>query len=199
MKKSILKLSELLPDNVSEETLNKIVSVIHDTISEEITERMSVLQAKTAAFLRANIDKIKQTAISELNEENEVYQDAMAFRQLKEVMGVSKVNISESTEPDHTLSELQEENSVLLEQLNVLAQELASTKKKAKAYKAKAQLVESLTEEYEEQIALLKENNNSPVLNDKGVIIVESAKEESSSDVPNDFLTEEILALMPKN
>ena len=195
LKQSLTDLASLLPDNLSEDTLTKIVGLIQETIKSEVTERMKVLEAKASAFIRKNIDSIKNQALSELTEESDIYQDAMQFRKLKGIMGVDKIKVSEQA----NVSELQEENAVLLEHLNVLATENSKFKKLAKTYKAKAILAEQTLNESLEEVQELKESNEKPFKSsEKALVIVENNEVEQGRSVSNPFLGDEVLALMPK-
>lgn len=200
MNKSILKLADLLPDNVSEETMNKIIGVIQETITCEVAERIKVLEAKAGAFIRKNIDSLKEQALTELTEENEVYQDAMQFRKLKGVMGLDKPTVQEVKEHKE-LSELEEENAVLYEHLNTLVEENTKFKKLAKAYKQKAILAESTLQESITEVQDLKESVKKPFKSsEKAIVISEGTLGEHTQglSVNNSFLSEEVLALMPK-
>ena len=195
LKQSLTDLASLLPDNLSEDTLTKIVGLIQETIKSEVTERMKVLEAKASAFIRKNIDSIKNQALSELTEESDIYQDAMQFRKLKGIMGVDKIKVSEQA----NVSELQEENAVLLEHLNVLATENSKFKKLAKTYKAKAILAEQTLNESLEEVQELKESNEKPFKSsEKALVIVENNEVVQGRSVSNPFLGDEVLALMPK-
>jgi hypothetical protein len=200
MNKSILKLADLLPDNVSEDTMNKIIGVIQETITGEVSERIKVLEAKAGAFIRKNVDSLKAQAVAELTEENEIYQDAISFRKLKGIMGVDKPNIQEVKEHKQ-LSELEEENKVLYEHLNLLVEENTKFKKLAKSYKQKAILAESTLQESITEVQDLKESNAKPFKSsEKAIVISEGTVGEFKPglSVNNPFLSDDVVALMPK-
>lgn len=202
MNKSILKLADLLPDNVTEETMNKILGVIQEAITGEVQERMKVLEAKAGAFIRKNIDSLKSQAQEELNEENEIYQDAMQFRKLKGFMGVDKVEVKEPEKVQES-KDLQAENNLLVEHLDALAKENAKLKKIAKAYKTKALIAENSLNESVQEVQGLKESVSKPFKSsEKALVLTEGTKGELKNIVSpsgNTWLSEEVLALMPRN
>lgn len=198
MKESLLKLADLLPDNISEDTLNQIIGLIQETIKSELVERMKVLEAKASAFIRKNVDSLKAQAELELTEENEIYQDAMQFRKLKGIMGVDNVQVSESKETKNS-AELQEENKILYEHLDALASELAKMKKIAKTYKQKALIAEQTISESLSEVQELKENKDKPFKSsEKALVVTENNEIIGGFNVQNPFLSEDVVALMPK-
>lgn len=201
MNKSILKLADLLPDNVTEETMNKILGVIQEAITGEVTDRMKVLEAKAGAFIRKNIDNLKAQAQEELNEENEIYQDAMQFRKLKGFMGVDKVDVK-APEQVKESKDLQAENDLLVEHLQTLADENVKLKRIAKAYKKKALVAESTLNESVQEVQDLKGVVSKPFKSsEKALVLSEGTKGELNIASPsgNAWLSEEVLALMPRN
>lgn len=201
MNKSILKLADLLPDNVTEETMNKILGVIQEAITGEVTDRMKVLEAKAGAFIRKNIDNLKAQAQEELNEENEIYQDAMQFRKLKGFMGVDKVEVK-APEQVKESKDLQAENDLLVEHLQTLADENVKLKRIAKAYKKKALVAESTLNESVQEVQDLKGVVSKPFKSsEKALVLSEGTKGELNIASPsgNAWLSEEVLALMPRN
>lgn len=198
MKNPLLKLAELLPDNLSEETLSNIIGLIQETIKSEVSERMKVLEAKASAFIRKNIDSLKIQAESELVEENELYQDAMQFRKLKSIMGINEAQVTESKETKD-ITELQSENKVLYEHLDSLAGEVAKYKKIAKSYKQKALLAEQAINEASTEIQDLKDSSVKPFKSsEKALVVTESNEINNGFSVTNPFLSDEVVALMPK-
>lgn len=201
MNKSILKLADLLPDNVTEETMNKILGVIQEAITGEVTDKMKVLEAKAGAFIRKNIDNLKAQAQEELNEENEIYQDAMQFRKLKGFMGVDKVEVK-APEQVKESKDLQAENDLLVEHLQTLADENVKLKRIAKAYKKKALVAESTLNESVQEVQDLKGVVSKPFKSsEKALVLSEGTKGELNIASPsgNAWLSEEVLALMPRN
>ncbi len=201
MSNKLLKLADLLPDNISEDTFTKINELIASVISEEVSERMKLLEAKSVAFIVKNKDLIKQTALSELNEENEVFKDASQFRKLKSIMGVKKVNVSEAVKPQE-MQELIEENKLLIEHLNSLINENDKYKKVAKKYKKAAIELTEQVEMLTESNTSLKDTNQPFKSSEKALILAEEIVPGvlgQSSGVQNEFLSESVMALMPKN
>jgi DNA repair ATPase RecN len=202
MKNKVLKLGELLPDNLSEETFEKITALIAELINEEVTERVKLLESKSVAFIRKSIDTIKDQAVKELTEENEIYQNAIKFNELKQFLGIKKVTVKESKEQtDSKVKELTEENKVLIEHLNSLASEVDRVKKIARKYKkGYNELVEQVNN-LNEQTEELKDEKKPFKSTEKALMLTEEILKTNQlvSNVANPFLSDDVMALMPQS
>ena len=197
-KDKILSLADLLPDNLDEDTLNKIAESISSFINAEVKERIKLLEAKTLSFIRGNIELLKEQAQAELKDNNEVYQDAMQFRKLKDLMGLNtKIEVKEQDD----INALKEENETLVEHLNHLVEELTKTKSLKKKYKNAFIELSEQTEQLDEQVQVLKDEKKPFKSSEKALMLSEERlvgnKKESQSDNP--YLTEEVLAAMPES
>jgi len=193
------KLSDLLPDNLSEDSLNQIASLISDFINEEVTERVKLLEAKTTAFIRGNIDLIKEQAMLEVNEESDLYHDAMQFRKLQGLLGISEVEVNQE-EVNEEIETLKEENAILIQQLNSLVPEVSKYKNLAKKYKSTAiQLQEQLVP-LSEQVETLLDTRRPFKSSEKALILAEEQIKDEDVGLgrTNPFLNENVMALMPK-
>jgi iron uptake system EfeUOB component EfeO/EfeM len=198
MKKNKLdKLSDLLPDNLSEDNLNQIATLISDFINEEVSERIKLLEAKTMAFIRGNIDLLKEQAESEITEESELYRDAMQFRKLQDILGVTEVKEPEVNEEVETLKE---ENAILIQQINNLIPEINKYKTIAKKYKSTSVHLKEQLIPLSEQVETLLDTRRPFKSSEKALILAEEQVKDSDSglDRSNPFLNENVMALMPK-
>jgi len=200
------KLSDLLPDNLTEESLNEIAALISDFINEEVTQRVKLLEAKTTAFIRGNIDLLKEQAEKELEDDNDLYQDAMQFRKLKSLLGLedsAELNDKElevEKQVDEQINSLIEENQVLLEQLNSVIPELEKYKKLASKYKRATTNLEEQLAPLTEQVEELLDTRRPFKSSEKALILAEEQVKETQLglDRSNPFLNENVMALMPK-
>jgi hypothetical protein len=200
------KLSDLLPDNLTEESLNEIAALISDFINEEVTQRVKLLEAKTTAFIRGNIDLLKEQAEKELEDDNDLYQDAMQFRKLKSLLGLEDSaqlddeELEVEKQVDEQINSLLEENQILLEQLNSVIPQLEKYKKLASKYKkANTNLEEQLTP-LTEQVEELLDTRRPFKSSEKALILAEEQIKDESFGLErsNPFLNENVMALMPK-
>ena len=191
------KLSDLLPDNLSEDNLNQIATLISDFINEEVSERIKLLEAKTMAFIRGNIDLLKEQAESEITEESELYRDAMQFRKLQDILGVTEVKEPEVNEEVETLKE---ENAILIQQINNLIPEINKYKTLAKKYKSTSVHLKEQLVPLSEQVETLLDTRRPFKSSEKALILAEEQVKDSDSglDRSNPFLNENVMALMPK-
>ena len=195
MKNKTLKLAELLPENISKESLDQIVKLISDFINEEVGERMKLLEAKTLAFIRGNMDLIKDSALNELKGENDVYQDALKFRKLQETFGVTG-----ELKENKDLDELNKENDVLIEQLNNLVEAYTELEAKYKKVRRSYKQIKESTNVLTEEVQTLKDEKKPFKSSEKALIISESEiKETESYRVDNEFLTKDVIALVSKS
>ena len=198
-------ISQLLPEGLTEETIEQIASLVNEVITEEVDGRVKDLENKVHGFLRMKIDEVKDHAIAELEQENDVYKNARIFESLKALMALELNSGDEDTAVAQTrreFDELQEENAVLIRELN---SSLTDCTKLENAFRVVSNKVEQLEEEKEdlnEEIVNLEEASEVPFeSNEKALIISEKVDSEViSEEVPdygNQFLTEEMMAFMP--
>ena len=82
----ITDINELLPDGLSENTVEKIFSLVDSTINEQVTKQSTILESRVNAYLRNKIDQIKEQAMVELAEENELFRNAQLFESVRSVL-----------------------------------------------------------------------------------------------------------------
>lgn len=205
-------IAELLPEGLSEETVTQIAELVDTVIKEEVNERVKLLEAKVKGFLRMEITSIKEHALRELQEESEVYKNAQLFESIKSLMALELGQKDEESAVAQVVreqSEVEEENSVLIEELNSASkhiQELERTvkvlSKKNKALEEHASILEQTTNQLEEEMSKLEEQATLPFKSSEKAIMIaeemENTPVKKESKVNNQFLTESVMALMPK-
>jgi hypothetical protein len=201
----IKSIAELLPEGLSEETVTHIAELVDGVIKEEVNQRVKLLEAKVKGFLRMEIQSIKEHALKELQEESEVYRNAQLFESIKSLMAL------ELNEKDETRavakavkeqSEVEEENQVLIEELNNAVKQVQQLERTIKVLSKKNKTLEEQTVHLESAITELTEQNDLDFKSsEKAVIIADEMQNtpvEKKSKVNNQFLTESVMALMPK-
>ena len=200
------KLSDLLPDNLSEDSLDEIATLISGFINEEVTQRVKLLEAKTVAFIRGNIDLLKEQAEKELEDESDLHRDAAQFRKLKSLLGLEDSvelddqELEAEAEVNEQIDSLIEENQILIEQLNNLVPELEKYRKLAGKYKKTASTLEEQLVPLTEQVEELLDTRRPFKSSEKALILAEEQVKDARSglDRSNPFLNENVMALMPK-
>lgn len=194
MDKKILKLSELLPQDLTETQVESIIGTIVEFVSSEVKTKVKVLEAKFAALMRTQIDLLKEQALKELKEQDETYQELEQLKKLKEVMGVKTVKIDEAKSE----SETREENEYLVEQLNAVAEDVVKYRTLAIGWKKKFTELKEKAQLTIKENADLKESKEPFKSSEKGLIITEGNKESevAAPRVVNQFLSNDVLNLM---
>lgn len=202
-------LAEILPDNLSESTMEAIMNMVDSAINEQVSSRVSILEAKVNAFLRQKVDRLKDQAMAELSEENETFRNARLFESVRTLMSLELGSDDEESVINQVVSEsseLQEEFDVLSEQIQNLVLENDKLQNTIHVLNQKLVLTEESLEDVEaEKSQLLEEVENLSVINEesfrsseKAVMISESEKEIAPERTHfNEFLNDEVMKFMP--
>ena len=204
-------IAEILPDGLDESTVEAIFQLVDSTINEQVSEKIGLLEAKVNAYLRTKIDQIKEQALTELSEENEVFRNARLFESVRTLMSLELNGSDEEnaiSEMTNQNIELQEEFDVLSEQVNALVSENEKLQNTVKVLHSKVSQTEKLLEDSEGNNAqLLEEVENLHASIDEAfssseqaVVISKADKEineERVHNLSNEFLTDEVMKFMP--
>lgn len=198
-------IAELLPEGLSEETVTQIAELVDTVIKEEVNERVKLLEAKVKGFLRMEITAIKEHALRELQEESEVYRNAQLFESIKSLMALELGQEDEKSAVAQVVreqSEVEEENAVLVEELNSAVKQVEQLERTIKILSKKNKALEEQTEQLVVEVEQLTEQSTLPFKSSEKAIIIaeemENTPVKKESKVSNQFLTESVMALMPK-
>jgi regulator of replication initiation timing len=208
---NIKNIADILPDGLSESTIEAIFQLVDSTINEQVEEKVGLLEAKVNAYLRTKIEQLKEQALTELSEENEVYRNARLFESVRTLMSLelnSDDDESALSEMSQQHGELQEEFDVLVEQVNTLVGENEKLQNTLKVLNNKISLTESYAVELEDEKAqLLNEVENLEAINEESFISSEKAivvsradaeiNEQRTQTSKNEFLIDEVMRFMP--
>ena len=202
-------ISELLPEGLTEETIEEIATLVNEVISEEVEAKVKDLENKVHGFLRMKIDEVKDHALAELEKENETFKNAKIFESLKALMAL-ELN---SDDEDHAVSqtrkefdEVYEENELLIRELNSALTECNKLENTLKVVSDKMTSIEEERHELQEALVNLEEAAEVPFQsNEKAVMISERVDSEVEEEEvttqlnENEFLTNYMMAFMPFN
>ena len=201
----VKSIAELLPEGLSEETVTQIAELVDIVIKEEVNQRVKLLEAKVKGFLRMEITAIKEHALRELQEESEVYRNAHLFESIKSLMALELGQNDEKNAVAQVVreqSEVEEENIVLIEELNSAVKQVEQLERTIKLLSKKNKALEEQTEQLVEEVEHLTEQSTLPFKSSEKAIIIaeemENTPVKKESKVNNQFLTESVMALMPK-
>lgn len=192
------KLQDLLPTGLTQETIKSIGKIVEDTVKSRIDEETKQLGAKVFAFLKLRQDEIKDEALKQLEEENEIFRNAKLFEHVRSLMALEVM----SEDYDLPLSQLVDENKELNSTVETLTEELSKVltdnsklENSVKLLETKvANLGKSLTESVEAKKLPFKSS-------EKALIITEGHKTDSEKTLEsikgsnNPFLSEETVKL----
>jgi len=205
----IKNIANILPEGLSESTVEEIFRLVDSTINEQVEEKISLLEAKVNAYLRMKIDQTKEQALTELSEESEVFRNAKLFESVRTLMSLELSDQDDEnafTEMTNQNVELQEELDVMVEQINSLIYENDKLLTTVKVMDDKANITEEVVENLERQKSQLVEEvenleaskEEAFVSSEKAIIISNSEKEiNEERTYPNEFLTDEVMKFMP--
>jgi outer membrane murein-binding lipoprotein Lpp len=184
--------------------------MVDSIITEQVDDRVKLLEAKVNAFLRQKIDRLKDQAVAELSEENATFRNARLFESVRTLMSLelnSEDADSVVSKVVEEQSELQEEFDVLSEQVNTLVSHNEKLENTVHLLNRKLQLAEENAEKLDgEKAQLLEEVENLQAISEesfrsseKAVLISEADAEEVSEERThfNEFLTDEVMKFMP--
>jgi DNA repair exonuclease SbcCD ATPase subunit len=209
MSNKLTNIVDLLPEGLDESTVEKIFKLVDSTINQQVEERVTLLEAKVNAFLRTKIDQLKEQAITELTEESEVFRNAKLFESVRTLMSLElntkdEVNMVSEMKDQH--SEMEQEVTVLTEQLNKVILENEKLQNTIKILNNKVHLSESKTKtlekgkiRLEEKVQNLQAVIDEPFASSEKAIMISEANRpvENKNEFLNQFLSPEAMKLMP--
>lgn len=114
------KLAKILPEGITEDTINKIVELVDEATQKKIKAEIEVLESKTVAFIRTKVDELKEQALKELELENQDFRNVQVLKEIKSLV------FSELTKEDEEFitKEQIKENSKLIEEVDLVSNHL---------------------------------------------------------------------------
>ena len=207
-KNPLEQIAKLLPEGLTESMIESIATLVHQKIEEEVNVKTEALTVKVKAFLRAQIDSLKEQAIRELELENDTFRNAQLFESVKALFS-TELNAEDE---DNAINILSAEHQVASGKLEVLASELDNALKENVQLKNMVRVVSGKNEKLSESISYYKQNlaesraERAMRLSDTAEVVsketfqrqgkkLEERKEVARHDGGNQFLTEDVLRL----
>lgn len=199
------KVSELLPEGVTEDTVKALSKLLEDEVAKRVNEQTKTLTSKVVAFVKSNISQIQESALKQLEDTNETFRKAKLFEHVAGIMALE--NMSEDF--NVPIDSLAKENAKLVDAVSTLTEELNKTyeansilESKIEFINKKARLIES------KNARLIEESKNvtgpAPFKSSEVAKVVSRNREEPSekevklerlSATQNQFLSEQIVRL----
>lgn len=108
-KNKMQTIADILPQDLSEETVNKIAELVQETITSEVKKEIDSLAIKFTSLMRSKIDETKEHALHELELENEDYRN---HELMEAVKGAIVLEASPESVDHYTRLQLNEANEV---------------------------------------------------------------------------------------
>ena len=201
-------LSEILPKDLSESSVNEIIQIIEDTVRDRVSEEIKSVEAKVKAFIRLKINELKEHALTELQEEDSMYRNSKLFEHVKSVVALE----IGKEDNDSSISGLLEEKNAREAEFTSIAEKLSKVLEENEKLTNAIITINSEMEKMEDQVLTLEEENNDladsnkrlnesskkPFLSsEKAKIISENVEVKKDRKIDNPFLTEEVMEHMP--
>lgn len=209
---NVKNIADILPEGLDESTVEAIFGMVDSAINEQVSDKISLLEAKVNAYLRTKVDQLKEQAISELSEESEVFRNARLFESVRTLMALELNSDDEDSalsEMTNQQGELQEEFDVLTDQVNQLVRENERLQSTVKVLDSKVSVTEGTVQDLEGQkLQLLEEVENLEAISEekflsseKAIVVSNADKEvnEERTQYNNEFLNDEVMKFMPFN
>jgi chromosome segregation ATPase len=207
---NVKNIADILPEGLDESTVEAIFGMVDSAINEQVSEKISLLEAKVSAYLRTKVDQLKDQALSELSEESEVFRNARLFESVRTLMALELNSGDEDTalsEMTNQHGELQEEFDVLADQVNLLVRENEKLQSTVKVLDSKVSVTENTVYDLEgqkeqllEEVENLEAASEEKFLSSERAIVVSTADKEINEErthYSNEFLNDEVMRFMP--
>ena len=202
-----LPIAELLPEGLSEAAITEIATLVNNVISEQVDEKILELEAKVKGFMRSRVDELKDQALRELHEEDEMVRNASLFESVKTLMALELKKDDE----DNAISDLVQEQEEFAAEVTILTEELRKsfeeTEKMETSVKALTQKIDKLEEDRAtllEAVDVLEESKDKPFKSSERAVIIAEDVDKREANKPeaqdiNDLLTPEVMKFMPQS
>jgi hypothetical protein len=203
------QIAKLLPEGLTESMVESIATLVHQKIEEEVNAKTDALTVKVKAFLRGQIDSLKEQAIKELELENDTFRNAQLFESVRAIFSTELSSDDEVT----AVNILASEHELVENKLEVLAGELDKSLKENIKLKKLLKVVSDKNDRLAENLSEQKQNlaesraTRAMRLSDTAEVVsketfqrqgkrLEERKEVARHDGGNQFLTEDVLRLI---
>lgn len=214
-KKDLLNgFTKLLPEGLDESTIQKLAETVASIIEEETKTATQDLARKATSFIRAQVDKLKEQAVKELELENETFRNAQTYETLRSMMALEVTG----KDQDNKLESLVKVSESQDQKINVLAKELervlkenVKITKQLKVVTDRNELLEESLEELNESIETSEKSQTKSHMSDRAIVVsaqnfkVVETKEKEKDKVQskiresrNEWLTEELVKAFEK-
>ena len=204
MNENFKDIAELLPEGLSESAVTEVCTLVDKVITEQVEDRMSNLVTQVHGFLRLKIDEVKDHAMGELTEENEVFRNSRLYEQIKTLMSIELTEEGDETALASLMKEskeVSEERDLVIDEFNKSLHDNENLHNTVKALSTKIENLEEENSELTEEVNELSEAKEKPFKSSEQakVIAADVDQPQERTVHNNEFLTEEVMKFMPFN
>lgn len=87
-KNKMQSIADILPENLSEETVNKVAELVNEAIQDEVARQVDALSTKFHGLLRLKIDEMKEHARAELEAEDPEFRNHEIMESIKGMLAL---------------------------------------------------------------------------------------------------------------
>lgn len=185
MPEKVTKIVELLPEGLSESAIDQIADLFDQILSEEIKNSVQKLEVKTQAYIRANIDMLKDQARKELQLENDTARGNSLVEAVKSVFAFELGKDDSDSQVSKMLNEqteLTQQNDLLLDELTRLTEEKQKLRTVSKALSTEIGLLKKQLSQLKEENADLNSSLGEFNTSERGVVVSEELGRTSLKD-----------------
>tara|TARA_Y100000034_G_C6782345_1_gene349788 strand:+ start:144 stop:791 length:648 start_codon:yes stop_codon:yes gene_type:complete len=205
-------IAQLLPEGLSDDAVNEIAKLVDQTISEQVEQAVKNLESQVVAFVRTNVEELKEQAIRELELENDTFRNAQLFESMKSLMAVELKDEDEAIALTSIVCEnknLEEESHFLTSEIDKYMKETTRLESIIEAQSGKIDKLANREQKVLEQANALKEatqrleeSGPKPFKSSEQAQLVSENRDERNQvanqrTVLNEFLSEAAMNLMP--
>jgi len=205
-------IAQLLPEGLSDDAVNEIAKLVDQTISEQVEQAVKNLESQVVAFVRTNVEELKEQAIRELELENDTFRNAQLFESMKSLMAVELKDEDEAIALTSIVCEnknLEEESHFLTSEIDKYMKETTRLESIIEAQSGKIDKLANREQKVLEQAIPLKEATHrleesgpKPFKSSEQAQLVSENRDERNQvanqrTVLNEFLSEAAMNLMP--
>jgi hypothetical protein len=200
----VKKISKLLPEGLSEETLKAIADEVDKTITQQVKAKAKLFESKVTSYLRLKIAEIKEHALQELAAENEMYRNAKLFEEVRSLMSL-EINQKDEKTSTHDIvkanTELQEELEVLAKEFSKVLEENETLLETKQSLVTKVASQKSLLEAVKlknKELLIESKQSPKPFKSSETARVISENVDRSTEATPNtynEYLTEEVVDL----
>lgn len=195
MNEQISQIIEKLPKGLSDTGIEEVASLLDDIVEERVAEEVKLLETKVKAFLRTKIVDLKESALRELEADDNFVRSNKVFEVIKTLVAAEL----ESSDVDSAVKTYEDENSKLHSEVEALGEQLNKSSQTVEILESKMgnqnKKISRLAEALEEQ----KELVEIPFKSSESAIMI-SNESHGNLGLPdsareNCFLNEDVIRL----